>query len=113
MGSTQKIAHNIVPMTAKPPKSHAPKPLKQLTWPTPFDPFTKPEPDSPALALILEHAPKPKELQWYPDLPKVDSTVWAVWRNGKHGYAKFHGAWTYQAANGEFVNEMPIAWHLA
>jgi hypothetical protein len=100
-------------MTAKAAKPRVPKPLKQLKWPETFDVFSKPGPDSPALALILEHAPKPKELKWHPALPEIDSAVWAIWRNGKYGYARFQGAWTYQAANGEFVNEMPVAWHLA
>jgi hypothetical protein len=100
-------------MTAKLPKPHPPKPLKQLKWAKSFDVFTKPGPGSPVLAIILEQAPKPKELRWHPDLPEIGSTIWAVWRNGKCGYAKFQGSWTYEAANGEFVNEMPIAWHLA
>jgi hypothetical protein len=100
-------------MTAKLPQRRFPKPLEQLTWPKPFNVFTKPEPGSPFLALILERAPKPNELAWYPDLPAIGTTVWAVWRNGKYGCAKFQEAWTYKAANGEFVNEMPIAWHLA
>jgi hypothetical protein len=100
-------------MAAKLSKQHPPKPLKQLTWPQPFNAFAKPEPNSPAFALIIEHAPKPKELQWYPDLPKVEAAIWAIWSNGKYGYAKFEGGWTFRAANGEFVNETPIAWHLA
>jgi hypothetical protein len=113
MGLTRRIAQKIVPMTAKPPKPHPPKPLNELKWPKSFDVFTKPGPGSPVLALIRKQAPKPRELKWYPDLPEIDSTVWAIWRNGKYGYARFQGAWTYKAANGEFVTEMPIAWHLA
>jgi hypothetical protein len=94
-------------------KQRPPQPLKQLTWPQPFNAFTKPEPNGPVFALIIENAPKPTELQWYPDLPAIGATIWAIWGNGKCGCAKFEGSWTFKAANGEFVNEMPIAWHLA
>ena len=100
-------------MPAKIQNRNPPKPLKEVALPRTLDVLTKPASDSPLRTLVLECAPKPEELAWYPDLPMTGATIWAIWRNGKCGYAKFEGDWTYKAANGEFVNEMPIAWHVA
>jgi hypothetical protein len=66
---------------------------------------------SPTFKLVRALAPIPEELKWYPHLPPIDSMVWAVWRNGKMGYAEYRGGWSYKAAH-EYINDMPIAWHM-
>ncbi len=86
--------------------------LGSLKMPKVRDVWVKPARRSPTAKLILAHAPKPDALKWYPDLPPIGAKIWAVWRNGKVGNAEYVGAWTYRASR-EYINEMPVAWHLA
>lgn len=86
--------------------------LGRLEMPKRRDDGKKPRGDSPTVKLILKNAPKPDALKWYPVLPPIGAKIWAVWRNGKVGDAEYVGAWTYKAAH-EYINEMPVAWHLA
>jgi hypothetical protein len=89
-----------------------PTDLQFVVLPKRKDVWATPAKKSPTRILITKLAPNPGALKWYRDLPPIGGRIWAVWRNGKYGFAEYIGGWSYKADK-EYLCEMPVAWHLA
>lgn len=84
--------------------------MEKATLPKVRDVWIAPKKGSRRYKLVHQLAPQPQAVVFYPTLPRIGMRVWALWRDGCHGFAEYCGGWTYKAGDTEFVNEMPVAW---